>query len=453
MSQPSTPADPPPKRGLLGVLGPAVIVASVVLGPGSILTNSKVGTQFGYQMIWILLSAGFLMFALTSFSARLGVIYERSFGDEIAARLGRPMAILIGVTVFLIAACFQFTNNLGVLAAIEPFSTMTNDEGEVVQGIAPWISVVILAALNVIIMFTLFGLKHIYRHLEKIMISLVMVMMAVFVINILFAGPDLLAVFKGLIPSWPGGELGRIWPTVIDGKIQANAGVLVALVATTTSVAGAFYQGYLVKEKGWKLENLSQQRIDSAAGIAVLTGISLIVMLTSAAVLYGTVDPDSLTSATDVAQQLKPLLGQFGYFAEILFCVGIFAGAFSSFLGNAMVGGVLLSDGLGYDCKLSSLPTKICTSLGLFAGMVVALLARGSGMPVVPLIILGQSLTILGLPLLAAMMLYLGTRPELDGPARMPRWMLVCGGIVMLLTLFLATRTGWEVYLKLSLML
>ncbi|MEX0792475.1 MAG: divalent metal cation transporter, partial [Pirellulaceae bacterium] len=102
MSEAPENVDPAPKRGLLGVLGPAVIVASVVLGPGSILTNSKVGTQFGYQMIWILLSAGFLMFALTSFSARLGVIYERSFGDEIAARLGRPMAILIGVTVFLI---------------------------------------------------------------------------------------------------------------------------------------------------------------------------------------------------------------------------------------------------------------------------------------------------------------------------------------------------------------
>ena len=34
-------------RGLLKSIGPAIIVAAVVLGPGSILTSSKVGATFG----------------------------------------------------------------------------------------------------------------------------------------------------------------------------------------------------------------------------------------------------------------------------------------------------------------------------------------------------------------------------------------------------------------------
>ena len=34
-------------KGLLKSIGPAIIVAAVVLGPGSILTSSKVGASFG----------------------------------------------------------------------------------------------------------------------------------------------------------------------------------------------------------------------------------------------------------------------------------------------------------------------------------------------------------------------------------------------------------------------
>ena len=59
-------------------LGPAIIVASVVLGPGSILSASKVGTQHGYGMIWVLVLAGLLMAGMTALAARLGGGFEGS---------------------------------------------------------------------------------------------------------------------------------------------------------------------------------------------------------------------------------------------------------------------------------------------------------------------------------------------------------------------------------------
>ena len=41
-------------KSTLRTLGPALIVASVVLGPGSILTASQVGASFGYELVWVL---------------------------------------------------------------------------------------------------------------------------------------------------------------------------------------------------------------------------------------------------------------------------------------------------------------------------------------------------------------------------------------------------------------
>jgi Mn2+/Fe2+ NRAMP family transporter len=42
-------------------VGPAIIVAAVVLGPGSILTSSKVGAQFGWLALPVLAVAVVLM--------------------------------------------------------------------------------------------------------------------------------------------------------------------------------------------------------------------------------------------------------------------------------------------------------------------------------------------------------------------------------------------------------
>ena len=44
-------------KRILGSLGPAIITASVVLGPGSILSASKIGHTYAYQMNWVLVIA------------------------------------------------------------------------------------------------------------------------------------------------------------------------------------------------------------------------------------------------------------------------------------------------------------------------------------------------------------------------------------------------------------
>jgi len=271
-------------------------------------------------------------------------------------------------------------------------------------------------------------------------------------LNVILARPNLLAVAGGLVPSLPEGGLAELWPRIVDGRVLSPAGVLVSLVATTMSVAGAFYQGYLVKEKGWQLDELPQQKVDSAAGIFVLTGISMIVMLTSAAVLHDAENPVKLASVSDVAKQLEPLMGSWGKTSEVLFCIGIFAGAFSSFLGNSLIGGVLLSDGLGYDASMQGRATKVCTALGLVLGMIVAIVVTQDSGNRVPVIILGQGLTVLGLPIVAIALLVLCSRVRDQGKT-VPKWMESCGWLVLAIVVVLASRTAWQLGLQMSLAL
>jgi len=424
------------RLNFLKSIGPAVIVAAMVCGPGSILTSSKVGAQYGMSMIWILAFACLMMWALISLSSQIGLVYEHSPNEELARRLGRPVAILVGVILFLVVAAFQSSNNLAILAAVEPFLGHHSSDGNFI------FSAVILVSINSILIMTIYKFHKLYKPIESVMKGIVLLVMTAFLINFFIAQPSLLGMLKGFIPSLPVDTKLHFMPYLENGVMKDDLLVLQALIATTFSVAGAYYQAYLVREKGFKLENLKQRRIDSLIGVSVLGGISLIIMSTAAASFAGK-ENISLNSLSDISKQLEPL---FGSSASLIFSVGILAGGLGAFFVNAILGGNLLSDGFGWGSHLSDKGARHCTVAALIIGMSVALSYVLSGQKPVGLIIFAQALTVLGLPILCLAMIYLGTRPELTGNKKIPGWNLMLACIGFILTLILACRTGYRLW-------
>jgi len=416
-------------------IGPAIIVAAVVCGPGSILMSTKTGAIYGYNMIWVLAIAASLMWCMVVLSARLGVVHEHTLIEELSRRLGRPVGIFIGITLFLVVAGFQVSNNIAIVAAIETF--FANDLGVGAK-------VGILLALNAFIIVVLYGFRNLYNPIEKIMKTIVLLMVTSFIINLIMARPDIGAMFKGLIPSPPEGGYKAFFSDPTGG---GNVLVLQALVATTFSVAGAFYQAYGVRAKGWGLKDTKKGMIDSLVGIAVLGGVSLIVMSTGAAALHGKVDPSELKSVSDIAKALEPL---FGPSAKYVFACGIFAGGFGAFMVNAMIGGNMLSDGFGKGKTINDKGARHGTVGALFIGMTIAIWSITQDLPVVHVITVAQASTVFGLPALAAALIYLATRPDLTGERKVPKWMIVMGSVGFLLSLMLTLRTIVKVYVKLT---
>ena len=267
-------------RSIFYLIGPAIIVASVVLGPGSIVTSSKVGCEFGYELLWVLGMSGIMMVSMVMLSAWIGVSHSKSFCTEIAERLGRPLAVAIGVTVFGIVAGFQVSNNVAILLAFEPFF----DNGQIPLNY----KIGILLVLNLLLIGVLFGLKKIYKPIEKLMMGLVLMMLIGFAVNFFFAGVSISGVLRGILPSIPDGffENGFFPQISEDNETQKRFvsmpfGAVQGMIATTFSVAGAMYQAYLVKEKGWTLEKIRAGEVDSIFGITILIGISGLILCTA----------------------------------------------------------------------------------------------------------------------------------------------------------------------------
>jgi len=436
--------DSQPKSPWWRSLGPALITACVVFGPGSLLISSKIGATHGYQLLWLLVLTGILMGTYMTTVARIGVMGGATPCTLIARRLGRPVAAILGINLCLICTSFQFSNNLAVVAAFDTLGVarLFGDPAEMSERTRAVINTGVLLAFNALVIGGVFALRQVYHGLERVMKIMVAVILASFLFNLFVVKPDLGALFHGLIPSFPEGvSLGlpsRSGTGIVDPML-----LVASLLGTTFSVAGAFYQGNLVREKGWTIADYKNGIGDSIAGVTVLTGISAIIMITGAAVLQG--KPAGDIGA--LALQLKPLLGPA---THILFCVGLLAVAMNPFVINAMIGGSILADGLGKPAKLSDRWSRWFTVLVLLVGMGMAMIVLHTPIKKVDAIIFGQALTVTGNPLMALAILWLANQKDIMGQKRNTLILNILGGLGFAVVLFMALRVLYILILKMA---
>ncbi|MEN6334081.1 MAG: Nramp family divalent metal transporter [Phycisphaerales bacterium] len=425
-------------------IGPALITACVVFGPGSLLVSSNVGARYGYELLWLLVVTGILMGTFMTMAARAGVVGGATPCALIATRLGRPAAAVIGITLCLICAAFQFSNNLAVAAAFDSLGVkrLFGDPSRMTPQMQSLVSTGFLLAFNALVIGSIFALRHVYTGLERVMKIMVAVILSCFLVNLLVVRPDVGSILAGLVPGIPEG-LSLALPRRGAAGVVDPMVLVASLLGTTFSVAAALFQGNLVREKGWTIGDYRRGVGDSIAGVAVLTGVSAIIMITSGAMLRGKEANDISVLAT----QLGPLLGPA---TRILFSVGLFAVAMNPFVINAMIGGTILADGLGKPAKLSDAWPRRFTVVVLLIGMGVAMIVLHTSVKKIDAIIFGQAMTVIGNPLMAAAILWLANRRDIMGDKRNSLLVNVLGGIGFLVVLLTAARVLYLLILRLA---
>ncbi len=425
----------------LSSVGPGLVTACVVIGPGSILSSTKVGATFGFELAWVIVVAVLCMMVYMTLGAKLGVVTGRSAGDLITERAGRVWAVLIGLGVFFISSAYQFGNNLGVQAAFDTYRPIALEALGPTWGedtIDRFFTFGLVPLFNLLAITFLFSFRHLYRALERLMATFVGLMLLAFAINLIFARPDLKALALGFIPHMTSNS-GESLITI----------ELLALVGTTFVITAAYYQSYLVRFRGWGETELAKGLIDARVGSLLMALITLILMSTAAALFHGKLTPPEIEGlqTTEVANQLKPAFGEIG---RVLFCLGLFSAAYSSFLVNSMIGGFILADGLGLGSKPTDLWPRVLTTAVLLLGMGVALAIIARGWNPVPAIVAAQAVTVLAAPLIAGALWWLTSREEVMGPHRNSLAINVAAGVGFLLLIAMCARIAASVWKTLS---
>lgn len=435
MNSPVAETDTEKRKPWWKSIGPALITACVVFGPGSLVISANVGATYGYGLLWLLLLTGMLMGAYTTMSARLGVTTGTSHFTTLRQEVGRPFAMLMGAILCLTCGAFQFSNNLAIALIAEAFAP---------EKYALQVQLGVMGGMNLLLILLMFRGGQVYHGLERLVKVMVGVVLFSFVVNLVLARPDLLGILHGFVPGVPE-NLSLGIPKIVNGVISDPLVLIASLFGTTFSVAGAFFQGNLVCEKGWTKADYDRGVGDAIAGIGILTLVSMMIMITGGTVIPGKPADNIVT----LASTLQPLLGTMAF---TIFCVGLVPIALNPFMVNAMIGGASLADGLGFPGKFSDFWPRMFTIGVLLGGFSMAGIGLWKQIPTVNLMIFGQAMTVIGNPLMAAALLWLANRKKLMGERRNKALSNILGILGLAIVILLALRMLWFLHLRLSLL-
>jgi Mn2+/Fe2+ NRAMP family transporter len=388
-------------KRLLNILFWSVIAAAFI-GPGTVTTAARAGSDFRLALAWALLFSVVACLVLQEASGRITILTGKELGEAIRGRFAGPrwsrsLPALAAIGIILGCAAFEAGNLLGGVAGIRLIVDASRASLTLITGVAAGL---LLATGNT-------------RWIARVAGALVAVMGVAFLVTAVRLGPDLGELLKGLlVPNIP-----------VGGTV-----LVLGLVGTTVVPYNLFLGSALARDC-----KLSEMRWGLA--VAVLGGgvISLGVLVVGSA-LGGGLE----------YERLAAVLGdRLGSGAEASLAIGLFAAGFTSAVTAPLAAALTARSILGEKGD----PNWNETSLrfrGVWLGVLVVGMAFGiADVKPIPVIILAQAFNGLVLPLVAIFLWVAVTDRDLLGDGVNSRLQNVVMGVVVLVCVVLGLRGLW----------
>ncbi|MGV2620906.1 UNVERIFIED_CONTAM: Nramp family divalent metal transporter [Halobacillus marinus] len=389
-------------------LGPALIVAACIVGPGTVTTVSIAGASYGFQAMWILIIACLTAYYFQKPVVKFTIKTKMSAMDGIRLYMGKWWSGTIYFALLLGAIAFQAGNFTGAALALNFFLPSIS--------ILTWVAILAVSAIVV-------SWIGIYRLLENINRVFIGLMVLSFVLTVFLSGPD----FEALVTTGFSFQVP-----------DQNYWLVLALIATTLPPNTALGLSAFIKNKYKEEQTLSKAaqlklaHFDLRTNLSIAAIISISILICAGTAIYGT--GTEITSAADMAYQLTPLLGQY---AGVLFSLGLWAAGFSSGLFNISVQPALFGQAFG---KSEDTRTSTNRVLMLIAGITPIVVVMAFGQMPIQLIMGAQALNGLLLPMIVGSIWYICNKPGVLGSHLNTRGQNIMYGIVMLIVCFLTLK-------------
>jgi len=334
----------------LAIMGPGVITGIVDNDPTGIAGYSLAGAKFGYSMLWTLVLAGLSLGVVQEMVARMGATTGKGLADLIREQFGVKIALLAMTTLLIANSTTVVAEFAGVGGASEIF------------GISRFLTVPIAAI--VIFLSVAYGT---YRKIELGLLAVSLIYLS-YVATGFLAHPEWPRVARGLIPG-----------------VQFNLEyltILIALVGTTVTPWGMFYNQATVVDKGLGEREAGYVSADAYTGASITGFVAFFVMLTAAATLWAGDKPAG--TVEEVAESLRPLAGNF---AAELFAVGLLNAALMAMAVLPLTTAYAICEAFGWERSVNKGPREAPVFFGLFGGL-LAFGAAAVLIPGVPLLLL-----------------------------------------------------------------
>jgi len=105
-------------RALVPFLGPAFVAAVAYVDPGNFATNIAGGAQYGYMLLWVVLTANLMAMLIQSMSAKLGIATGLNLAEVCREKFPRRVTFGLWIQAEVIAMATDLAEFIGAAIGI-----------------------------------------------------------------------------------------------------------------------------------------------------------------------------------------------------------------------------------------------------------------------------------------------------------------------------------------------
>ncbi|WP_123809443.1 Nramp family divalent metal transporter [Kyrpidia tusciae] len=332
-------------RALLPFVGPAFVASVAYMDPGNYATNIESGSQFGYQMLWVVVMANLMAMLIQSMSAKLGIATGKNLPELCRDHFPKGVSVTLWIVSELAAMATDLAEFLGATLALHLLFHI------------PMLVAVLITGVVTYLLLTLerFG----FRPLEKVIAGLVAVIGLSYLVETILSKPEWGQVVYHSVVPWLGPQesvmlaVGVIGATVMPHVVYLHSGLTQRRIIPRDDREKRMINRFSVKE------------VVIAMGIAGLINLSMMYM--AASVFYAS-GHTAVADITTAYQTLTPLLGPA---AATVFLISLLASGLSSSTVGTMAGQVIMQGFVGFTIPVwlrrvvTMIPAVIVVALGV----------------------------------------------------------------------------------------
>jgi manganese transport protein len=312
------------RRGLaawLPFFGPAFVASVAYIDPGNFATNIQAGSQFGYNLLWVILLANLMAMLIQSQSAKLGIATGQNLAEVCRSHFPAPVVYVMWIMSEVAAMATDLAEFLGASL-----------------GLNLLLHVPLLAAtlLTGIITFAILLLQRYgARPLEAIITTLVAIIAVSYVIETLLSHPN-----------WGQVAYHSVVPWMSKDSILVSVGIIGATVMPhVVYLHSALMQHRIVprnQHEAWLIFRFTLPDITIAMGLAGIINMSMLYMAAATFHAHG------FTGVADIASAYRTLTPLLGSMASVIFAISLLASGLSSSAVGTMAGQVIMQGFVGF---------------------------------------------------------------------------------------------------------
>lgn len=392
-------------------IGPGPLVAAAFIGPGTVTVCTLAGVNFGFALLWAMGLSIMATVVLQEMSARLGLISQKGLSEIIRSEIKN--SILRGLTILLILSAIVIGNAAyeagNISGGVLGMETIFGNPTVIFSGFN-------LNVLSVIVGIIAFSVLYVgnYKVLERVLVSLVILMSMSFLVTAIITQPDLSAIFSGLF---------------VPQVSEENLLTIIGLIGTTVVPYNLFLHASLVKEKWHQASDLKYARKDTIIAVVLGGIVSMSIIISAAAI-----DTQNISSAADLAKGLEPL---FGRFAKYFLAIGLFAAGITSAITAPLAAAYVATGCMGWSTSMKSKQFKAVWMFILGLGV----LFSSIGFKSIEIIKFAQITNGLLLPIIAEFLLWVMNKSSILGKYKNTIIQNVIGYVIVGVAVFLGAKS------------